>query len=245
MPEVWVADADGRNALQLTSFAGRRGGTPAWSPDGQSIAFDWRNEDGRGEVYVLPVRGGAPRRLTNHPADDLVPSWSRDGRSIYFASTRTGMYQIWKLSLQGGEPVQLTRHGGVYGKESLDGRYLYYAKFGTGLPTLWRVQVSGGDEVQIEVNLASYGNFAVARDGIYFESAPPSSPLGHIPNLSPFTRPESTIDFLNFATGKVSRVVTVNRYAGNGMDVSPDGRTLMFGQMDTLTEDLMLVENFK
>jgi Tol biopolymer transport system component len=245
MQELWVADADGRNAQQLISFEGRRGGTPAWSPDGHSIVFDWRNEDGRGDIYMVPARGGAPRQLTDHAADDLVPSWSRDGRSLYFASTRTGVYQIWKMSPEGGEQVQVTQHGGVYGKESLDGRYLYYAKFGTALPTLWRVPVSGGEEVRIDVDLASYSNFAVAREGIYFESAPPSSPLGHIPMLSAFTRPEATLDFLAFATGKVSRLVTVNRYAGHGMDVSPDGRTLMFGQMDTLTEDLMLVENFK
>ena len=243
--ELWVADADGRNAQQLTSFNGRRGGTPAWSPDGQSVVFDWRNEDGRGDIYMVPVRGGAPRPLTNHPADDLVPTWSRDGRSIYFASTRTGGYQIWKVSPQGGEPVQITRRGGTYGKESLDGKTLYYAKLGGPRPTLWRVPVAGGEEVQIEVNLASYSNFALAREGIYFESLPATSQLGHIPMLSPFTRPESTIDFWSLATGKVSRVLTVDRYAGHGMDVSPDGRTLMFGQMDTLTEDLMLVENFK
>ena len=104
--EIWVADQDGRNALQLTSFNGRLGGTPAWSPDGQSIAYDVRNDDGRGDIYVIPARGGAPVRLTNHPADDLVPSWSRDGRSIYFGSTRTGSFEIWKVSARGGEPVQ-------------------------------------------------------------------------------------------------------------------------------------------
>ena len=154
------------------------------------------------------------------------------------------MYQIWKVSPQGGEPVQVTQHGGTYGKESLDGKTLYYAKLGPR-PTMWRVALAGGEEVRIEVDLASYSNFAVARDGIYFESLPPNSQLGHIPMFSPFTRPESTIDFLSFATGKASRVVTVDRHAGHGMDVSPDGRTLMFGQMDSLTEDLMLVENFK
>jgi Tol biopolymer transport system component len=245
MQELWIADADGRNEQQLISFNGRRGGTPAWSPDGQSIVFDWRTEGGRGDIYIIPVRGGAPRPLTNDPADDLVPTWSRDGRSIYFASTRTGVYQIWKVSPQGGEPVQVTKNGGTYGKESLDGKILYYAKLGGLRPSFWRVPVGGGDEVQIDVKLASYSNFAVARDGIYFESLPPTSLLGHVPMLSAFTRPESTIDFLNVGTGKVTRVLTVNRHAGHGMDVSPDGRTLMFGQVDTLTEDLMLVENFK
>ena len=104
--EIWVADQDGRNALQLTSFNGHRGGTPAWSPDGQSIAYDVRDDEGQGDIYVIPARGGAAVRLTNHPADDLVPSWSRDGRSIYFGSTRTGRFQIWKVSARGGEPTK-------------------------------------------------------------------------------------------------------------------------------------------
>ena len=75
-----MADQDGRNALQLTSFNGRQGGTAAWSPHGKSIAYDLRDDDGRGDIYIIPARGGAPLRITNHPADDLVPSWSRDGR---------------------------------------------------------------------------------------------------------------------------------------------------------------------
>jgi hypothetical protein len=40
-------------------------------------------------------------------------------------------------------------------------------------------------------------------------------------------------------------VMTVDRHAGHGIDVSPDGRTLLFAQMDSFTEDLMLVENFR
>jgi Tol biopolymer transport system component len=194
--ELWVADRDGRNALQLTSFNGRRGGTPAWSPDGQSIAFDLRNEDGRADIYVMPARGGALVRVTNHPADDLVPSWSHDGRSIYFGSTRTGEYQIWKVSARGGEPVQVTQHRGTYAKESVDGRYIYYARFDSPLLTLWRVPVAGGDEEQLLRDVASYSNFAVASDGIYYESASTEGALAHSPTFTPFTRPEATIDFL-------------------------------------------------
>jgi eukaryotic-like serine/threonine-protein kinase len=242
--ELWVADQDGRNALKLTSFNGRLGGTPAWSPDGQSIAFDMRNEDGRGDVYVAPARGGAPVPLTDHPADDLVPSWSRDGQSIYFGSTRAGSYQIWKMSARGGDAVQVTRRGGTYAKESVDRKYLYYGRTApsTGL---WRVPVTGGEEVEIVPNLASYGNFAVASDGLYFEARLPGNPLGHTPDFTPFTRMEAAIDFLSFATGQVSRVITLDRHAGHGFALSPDERILLFAQMDAFTEDLMLVERFR
>jgi WD40 repeat protein len=241
--ELWIADQDGRNALQVTSFNGRLGGTPAWSPDGQSIAFDLRNEDGRGDVYVVPARGGAPVRLTDHPADDVVPTWSRDGKWIYFGSTRSGIYQIWKMSARGGDAVQVTQHGGTYGKESMDGKYLYYGRTNP-VAGLWRVPVAGGEEVEVFPRLASYGNFAVASDGVYFEERLPGNPLGHTPDFTPFTRLEAAIDFLSFATGKVTRVLTLDRHAGHGLDVSPDERTLLFAQMDDFTEDLMLVENF-
>jgi eukaryotic-like serine/threonine-protein kinase len=243
--ELWVADQDGRNALQLTSFNGRLGGTPAWSPDGQSIAFDLRNEDGRGDVYVMPARGGAPVRLTDHPADDLVPSWSRDGQSIYFGSTRTGSYQIWRMSARGGgDPVQVTQRGGTYAKESIDRKYIYYGRTAPST-ALWRVPVAGGEEVEVVPRLASYGNFAVASDGLYFEARLPGNPLGHTPDFTPFTRLDSAIDFLSFATGKISRVITLDRHTGHGFDLSPDERTLLFAQMDAFTEDLMLVEKYR
>ena len=242
--ELWVADPDGRNGLQLTSFNGRLGGTPAWSPDGQSIAFDLRNEDGRGDVYVMAARGGAPARLTDHPADDLVPTWSRDGKSIYFGSTRSGTYQIWKMSARGGDAVQVTQHGGTYAKESIDRKYIYYART-RPLAGIWRVPVTGGEEVEVVPRLASYGNFAVAMDGLYFEASLPGNPLDHNPDFTPFTRLKTAIDFLSFATGKVSRVITLDRHAGHGFDLSPDERTLLFAQMDSFSEDLMLVENFR
>jgi len=242
--ELWIADQDGRNALQITSFNGRLGGTPAWSPDGQLIAFDLRNEDGRGDVYVVSARGGAPVRLTDDPADDLVPTWSRDGHWIYFGSTRSGIYQIWKIPAHGGAAVQVTQHGGTYAKESTDGQYLYYGKTNP-VTSLWRVPVAGGEEVEVFPRLASYGNFAVAADGIYFEERLPGNPLGHTPDFTPFTRLEAAIDFLSFATRKVNRVLTLNRHAGHGFDVSPDQRTLLFAQMDDFSEDLMLVENFR
>jgi serine/threonine protein kinase len=243
--ELWVADADERNALQLTSFGGRRGGAPAWSPDGQSIAFDLRTDDRRADIYVIPARGGEPVRITTDAADDYVPSWSRDGLWIYFGSTRSGRNEIWKVAPGGGEPVQVTQRGGLYAKESVDGLDLYYASTATFPATICRVPVAGGEEVTVVRNLAYYANYSVARDGIYFESSVPGTSVGSLAMFTPFSRPGATIEFLSFATGRVSRVLTLDRHAGHGFGVSPDGKTLLFGVVESFAEDLMLIENFR
>ena len=68
---------------ELFSQAGASCGTARWSPDGQRIAFDF-NPEGNVDIYVIRASGGKPIRLTTDPADDVAPSWSRDGKWVYF-----------------------------------------------------------------------------------------------------------------------------------------------------------------
>ena len=97
--------------------------------------------------------------------------------------------------------------------------------------------------MNVVAELAHYVNFAVAREGIYYQESPPGGPLGPRSAFTAFTRPEATINFLSFRPGaRANTVVKLTRYAGHGLDISPDGRALLFGQMDTLSEDLMLFD---
>lgn len=80
--------------LTFENFPQARG--LAWMPDGE-------------DIYVISAEGGVPRQLTKHPAEDVVPNWSRDGDWIYFASNRSGEYQVWKVPASGGEPTLVTR----------------------------------------------------------------------------------------------------------------------------------------
>ena len=76
-----------------------------------------------------------------------MPSWSSDGKSIYFASNRTGSLQIWRRELASGRETQVTHHGGFAGFESYDGKTLYFSKFdGAGI---WSIPVTGGEEQRL------------------------------------------------------------------------------------------------
>ncbi len=86
---------------------------PRVSPDGLTVAFTVRVTDleadkGRNDVWIAPTGGGGARRLTSHEADDTQARWAPDGKSLFFVSTRTGSAQVFRLSLEGGEPQAVT-----------------------------------------------------------------------------------------------------------------------------------------
>jgi len=86
--DLWVANIDGKGVRRLTSAQGTES-DPVFSPDGKLIAFNGEY-DGNMDVYVVPVEGGVPKRLTWHPGPDLVRGWTNDGRRVVFASGAVG-----------------------------------------------------------------------------------------------------------------------------------------------------------
>ncbi len=241
--EIWVCDADGSNALQLTSFNGPNTGTPRWSPDARSIVFDSR-PGGNADIFVVGASGGAPRRITTDPSEDVVPSWSRDGRWIYFASNRSGELQVWKVPVEGEEPegaaaVQVTRQGGFVAFESPDGKWVYYAKRRGRPNAIWRVPAVGGEEAPVVQGLSSNRpSWTVVEEGVYFVDRDPAS----------FPGEGWGVKFLNLQDGRVSLITELpNRpsLGSGGLDVSPNGAWLIISQQGQSGSDLMLAENFR
>ena len=180
----------------------------------------------------ISVAGGQPRRLTDHPADDQVPSWSTDGKWVYFASKRTGDFEIWRVAAGGGEAVQVTTAGGYVPSESPDGKFLYYTKKGG----LWRAPVGGGQEMRMIEAL--YGrSFAVVNEGIYF--------IKFMAALEPGPGVMGEIQFLPFSSGVIRTVFAIPKPIFVGFSVAPNGRSILYTQIDQQGTDLMLVENFR
>lgn len=165
---VWVSSADATGPNQITRIASPHCGTPRWSPDGKWIAFDASGKAGGWDVWVVEASGGSPRQLTNGPADNAIPSWSRDGRWIYFASKRSGRFEVWRVPAQGGTAEQITRNGGFVAFESIDGRTLYYTVSEAGAEGLYARSLPGGDERQVMKEEVTQRGLAVFSDGVYY-----------------------------------------------------------------------------
>jgi serine/threonine protein kinase len=232
--EIWVSKADGSNIRQVTRGPGLGQGYPGWSPKGDQIVFDSVAEDGHVDVWVIEVDGSGLRQVTRHPADDFIPSWSRDGRFIYFVSNRTGRSEVWRHAADGsGHDEQISHAGGTFPFDSFDGKTLYYKKGFADDPLIGR-PVAGGDEREILPCVPIFG-YATVRGGIYYHDCG-SVDLGASPN-----RP---LRFWDQGTAR-SRVVGVMpaEWIG-GLTASPDGRTVLYGH-GTSTADLLMIERFR
>ena len=111
IPQLYLMNADG-SSVEKINFEDRGYVIdPAWSPNGQLLAFSWRRPDGNYDIYVMDVASRTTLQLTRDAGRNERPSWAPDGRHIVFESTRAGSRQIWTMLADGSQPRQLTIQG--------------------------------------------------------------------------------------------------------------------------------------
>ena len=115
-PRIWVMNSDGTGLVALTKPTGRLQGSPRWSRDGRRIAFDASGPDAQFGIYVVDADGGPEKKVSSVPG--YIPSWSYDGKWVYFTSTHSGRTEVWKSPADGGQSVQVTHSGAQFPRES-------------------------------------------------------------------------------------------------------------------------------
>jgi dipeptidyl aminopeptidase/acylaminoacyl peptidase len=227
---IWKSDIDGNNYVLLQESKETHLGSPHWSPDAKWIAMDGRSGQ-HSQIYLVDSEGRNFHALTSGDYENEVPRWSRDGRSIYFSSNRTGEWQLWRRDLATGHETQITQHGGISAYESYDGTTLYYANLESG--GLWQRPVAGGHEERISdaLHLGYWGAFAVTDAGIYM--------------LDADAVPRPSILYYDFKTRKTKPVLTVDHLPAPwipSMTASRDGSTLFLTQIEAAQVYISLAE---
>jgi TolB protein len=111
IPQLYTMDADGGDVQKMQ--LGDMGYVidPAWSPNGQLLAFSWRRPNGNYDIYATDIATHQMIQLTRDAGRNERPSWAPDGRHIVFESTRGGGRQIWTMLADGSNLRKLTTNG--------------------------------------------------------------------------------------------------------------------------------------
>ncbi len=147
--DLWKVPEDGGVAMRLTAHEGDEK-FPKISPDGRLIAFTAQYE-GNDDVYVMPLGGGEPARLTFHPLPDQAIAWTADGR-VLFRSRRDhphGDYRIYSIDAGGGIPSLLPLEPAAWISFEPNGARLAYQKIGLEFHN-WK-RYKGGEAEDIYV----------------------------------------------------------------------------------------------
>lgn len=118
-----------------------------WAISDQSQAVDGRHPS---LIYVVPVGGGTPRRVTEH-GPSYFHGWSPDGSALTYCAERNGNFDIYTIPAGGGTEARLTTAPGKDdGPEySPDGQYVYFTSERSGSMQIWRMKIDGSEQEQI------------------------------------------------------------------------------------------------
>lgn len=222
--EIWLTDAAGSDPERITSFNGPYTSSPSWCSDGHRIAFDSR-ASGLSAIYVEDIRERVPRKVVTTRDNLSVPTWSQDCRWLFASGDNMWLY---RLPSSGGPAerfsAQKSNNAVVAGT-----RVIFNVLRPAGIE-LWSKPVDGGAESELEgmPKLTYDDGWAATAGGIYYTNAL-AKPI--------------TLNFHDFMSHSNRVLMTLRKTpvpAGAWLGVSPDGRWLLYTQVEDQQSEIVL-----
>jgi len=145
--QLMIADSDGHNSQQILNTTNLPVLSPAWSPNGQWLAYVSFSDNRSGaNVWRQDISTGTRQPVARFDGSASAPAWSPDGKSLALAVATRGNTDIYVLGVASGERRRLTKHQAIDTEPawSPDGRYLVFTSDRSGRPQIYRVSRNGG-----------------------------------------------------------------------------------------------------
>jgi eukaryotic-like serine/threonine-protein kinase len=222
--DIYLLRVGGKNPINLTKDSQSNDMEPAFSPDGDRIAF--RSGRDGGGIFVMGATGESVRRVTDF---GYSPTWSPEGKSIAFVtesvdnpSARPATSRLWVVDLTTGDKKQLTQTDAIQPRWSPHGDRIAYAGMDAGRRDVWTVPAHGGDPVPVTHDNDVDWSPGWSPDGRYLYFA---SDRGGRMNLWRLAIDEKS----GKVSGQPEPVTTPSPYSGH-VALSADGRRLAYVQ---------------
>jgi len=228
---VWISGDDGTNLVQISN-PNYVSGSPQWSPDGNKIAFDSHPGE-HWEIFVADVAERKPVRLVTNVSNMTRPNWSRDGKWIYFSSSEPGRAGVYRCPASGGDAVLLSKGTVVINpRESFDGRTVYFAS-NHDKSTLKQFALPAQPDTESNMDgmprIRAAELWTLSLAGIYF-----------VPDDAP-----RSLRYFDFSTRQIRPIFELDKDFESGLSISPDGRWILYSQVNDVNGDIMLVDHFR
>jgi Tol biopolymer transport system component len=224
--QLYVANREGGSIAQLTHLPGEAG-SARWSPDGRWIAFDYyAPPNGKTRIYLIPAAGGDAHPLTDDRSERMVPGWSADGKWVMYTVEQGQKRETWKVPFEGGPEVRVSASEMFDPVASPDGRWIYYTRPRDRARGLWKRPAGGGPELMVPGSEdLVYRCWDIQLGRLFFLQAGPKPGFAR----------------LDLRTSALTLLGAPPKSLFNGprhVAASPDGKSVLFTQLDTLIGDL-------